>query len=83
MEKITIDCYEGRLELAEMRIEDCTDDVVPVLRYCFPDLTYEQLERMANHHPDVIRERRSCQRWAAYCRRRIRSLKAAQKHHAR
>ena len=83
MEKITIDCYEGRLELAEMRIEDATADVVPRLRYCFPECTIDELERMAKHHPDVIRERKSCQRWAAYSRRMIKELKAEHKRHAR
>ena len=81
--KMTIDNYEGQLELAEMRIEDCTADTRHRLRYCFPECTIDELERTANHHPDVLRERRSCQRWAAYCRRRIRSLEAVQKHHAR
>ena len=85
MEKITIDCYEGRLELAEMRTEDATADIRHRLRYCFPECTIDEIERMADHHPEVIRERRSCQRWAAYCRRRIKELKAAQKQqrHAR
>ena len=83
MEKMTIEDYEGQLELAEMRIEDATAETRHRLRYCFPECTINELERMADHHPDVLRERRSCQRWAAYCRRRIRCLEAIQKHHAR
>jgi len=78
MYKMTVAVYEGQLELAEMRIEDCTADIRHRLRYCFPECTLDELERMADHHPDVIRERRSCRRLAAYCRRRIRSLQAVQ-----
>ncbi len=75
---MTVADYEGKLELAEMRIEDCTADIRHRLRYCFPECTLDELERMADHHPDVIRERRSCRRWAAYCRRRIRRLQSVQ-----
>lgn len=77
MRRLTTYDYEARLELAEMRIEDTTADVVHVLRYCFPECNLDELERMADHHPDVLRERRSCRRWAAYCRRRIRVLQSA------
>lgn len=76
---LTTKDYEARLELAEMRIEDCTSDVRARLRYCFPELDLDELESMADRHPDVIRERLSCRRWAAYCRRRIRSLQAVQR----
>ena len=76
MKTLTIKNYEARLELAEMRYEDSTREIVPRLRYCFPELDLNALERMAERHPDVIRERQSCRRWAAYCRRRIRSLRA-------
>ena len=78
MYKMTVADYEGQLELAEMRQTDSTADVVPRLRYCFPECTLDELERMADHHPDVIRERRSCRRRAAYCRRRIRRLQSVQ-----
>jgi len=67
------DIMQANLDFIQANLANATDETIRRLRWAFPDLDHDQLEAMALHHPDVVKERAYWMKEAFAIRRRMKT----------